>query len=211
MIRLTDRTAAFCVCQPLRLKLDPGSKTTGMALVRAFNGGIAVLNLFDLIHRGKQISKGLIARANMRRARRGRNTRYRAPRFLNRRKPEGWLAPSLQHRVNTTMAWVKRICRWAPVSALSTELVRFDMQAMENPGISGVAYQQGTLAGYELREYLLEKWGRACMYCGKEGVPLQVEHIHARANGGTHRPSNLGIACQPCNQKKAASDVREFL
>ena len=109
------------------------------------------------------------------------------------------------------MAWVKRIRRWAPVSALSTELVRFDMQAMENPDISGVEYQQGTLAGYELREYLLEKWGRKCMYCDKEGVPLQVEHIHARASGGTDRPSNLGIACQPCNQKKAAGDIRHFL
>jgi 5-methylcytosine-specific restriction endonuclease McrA len=211
VIRLTDRTADFCNFQPLRLKLDPGSKTSGMALVREFDGGIAVLNLFDLMHRGRQISEALTARASLRRARRGRHTRYRTPRFLNRRRPEGWLAPSLQHRVDTTMAWVKRICRWAPVSALSTELVRFDMQAMENPNISGVEYQQGTLAGYELREYLLEKWGRKCMYCDKEGVPLQVEHIHARANGGTDRPSNLGIACQPCNQKKAAGDIRQFL
>ncbi|SMP60535.1 RNA-guided endonuclease IscB [Noviherbaspirillum suwonense] len=210
-IRLIDRTADSCAFQPLRLKLDPGSKTTGLALVREFNGGIAVLNLFDLMHRGRQISEALTARASMRRGRRGRNTRHRAPRFLNRRKPDGWLAPSLQHRVDTTMSWVKRICRWTPVTALSTELVRFDMQAMENPEISGVAYQQGTLAGYELREYLLEKWGRKCMYCDKEGVPLQVEHIHARANGGTDRPSNLGIACQPCNQKKAARDIKAFL
>ena len=211
VIRLIDRCAGSCDFQPLRLKLDPGSKTTGMALVRQFNGGIAVLNLFDLMHRGRQISEALTARASMRRARRARKTRYRAPRFLNRCRREGWLAPSLQHRVDTTMSWVKRICRWARVTALSTELVRFDMQAMENPGISGLEYQQGTLAGYELREYLLEKWGRKCMYCDKEGVALQVEHIHARANGGTNRSSNLGIACQPCNQKKAARDIREFL
>jgi len=211
VIRLTDRTADSCTFEPLRLKLDPGSKVTGLALVREFNGGIAVLNLFDLMHRGRQISEALTARAHMRRGRRSRNTRYRAPRFLNRRKPQGWLAPSPQHRVDTTMAWVRRICRWAPVVALSTELVRFDMQAMENPEISGSQYRQGTLAGYELREYLLEKWGRKCMYCDKEGVPLQVEHIHASANGGTDRPSNLGIACQPCNQKKAARNVGEFL
>ena len=211
VIRLIDRSADSCTFQALRLKLDPGSKTTGMALVREFNNGVAVLNLFDLVHRGRQISEALTARRNMRRARRGRNTRYRAPRFLNRRKPNGWLAPSLQHRIDTTMAWVHRICRWAPVSALSTELVRFDMQALENPEISGIEYQQGTLAGYELREYLLEKWGRQCMYCDKQGVPLQVEHIHAKANGGTNRPSNLGIACQPCNHKKAAMDVRAFL
>jgi 5-methylcytosine-specific restriction endonuclease McrA len=197
--------------QPLRLKLDPGSKVTGIVLVRETDNGVTVLNLFDLIHRGRQISEALTARASMRRARRGRNTRYREPRFLNRRRPEGWLAPSLQHRVDTTTAWVKRICRWAPVTALSSELVRFDTQAMENPEISGVTYQQGTLTGYELREYLLEKWGRKCMYCDKDGVALQVEHIHARASGGTNRPSNLGIACPPCNQKKAAREIKEFL
>src|SRR6476661_6177400 len=211
VIRLVDRNANSCEFQLLRLKLDPGSKVTGIALVREFNGGIAVLNLFDLIHRGRQISEALTARRNMRRARRGRNTRYRAPRFLHRRKPKGWLAPSLQHRVDTTMAWVNRICRWAPVTALSTELVRFDMQAMENPEISGVEYQQGTLAGYEVREYLLEKWGRKCIYCDKENVPLQMEHITPRASGGTNRISNLGTACQPCNHKKAALDIRVFL
>ncbi|MET0963601.1 MAG: RNA-guided endonuclease IscB [Noviherbaspirillum sp.] len=211
VIRLTDRTAGAYAYQPLRLKIDPGSKTTGLALGRECNAGIAILNLFELIRRGRQISEALTARRNMRRGRRSCYTRYRAPRFLNRRKPEGWLAPSLQHRVDTTMAWVQRISRWAPVTALSTELVRFDMQAIENPAIAGAEYHQGTLAGYELREYLLEKWGRQCMHCDREGVPLQVEHIHARANGGTSRPSNLGIVCQRCNHKKAARDVREFL
>jgi 5-methylcytosine-specific restriction endonuclease McrA len=211
VIRLVDRTVDSCALQPLRIKLDPGSKTTGIALVREAGKGIAVLNLFDLIHRGRQISEALTARRNMRRARRGRTTRYRAPRFLNRRKPEGWLPPSLQHRVDTTMAWVGRISRWAPITAFSTELVRFDMQAMESPEISGVEYQQGTLAGYEVREYLLEKWGRKCIYCDKDGVPLQIEHIHAKANQGSNRVSNLGLACQPCNQAKAARDVREFL
>ena len=94
VIRLVDRTAGSCAFQSLRLKLDPGSKVTGMALVREFNGGVAVLSLFDLMHRGRQISEALMARAGMRRARRGRNTRYRAPRFLNRRKPEdGWRRP----------------------------------------------------------------------------------------------------------------------
>jgi 5-methylcytosine-specific restriction endonuclease McrA len=211
VIRLVDRAANRCALQPLRLKLDPGSKVTGMALVREKDEGVAVLNLFELIHRGRQISEALTARRNLRRGRRGRKTRYRAPRFLNRRKPQGWLAPSLQHRVDTTMAWVKRMRRWAPVTALSTELVRFDMQAMENPDIAGAEYQQGTLAGYELREYLLEKWGRKCMYCDKENVPLQIEHIVAKANGGTSRVSNLGTACQACNHRKAALDIRIFL
>lgn len=70
------------------------------------------------------------------------------------------------------LAWVMRICRWASVTAQSCELVRFDMAAMENPDIEGMEYQQGTLPGYELREYLLEKWGRKCAYCDCSGVAL---------------------------------------
>jgi 5-methylcytosine-specific restriction endonuclease McrA len=211
VIRLVDLKVESCSLQPLRLKLDPGSKVTGMALVRESVGGIAVLNLFELVHRGRQISEALTARRGFRRRRRGANLRYRAPRFLNRTRPSGWLAPSLMHRVHTTTAWVQRIRRWVPVTTLSSELVRFDMQALEKPEISGVGYQQGTLAGYEVREYLLEKWGRACIYCDDTSRPLQVEHLTSRARGGTNRIANLGLACGECNQKKGALDVREYV
>lgn len=91
------------------------------------------------------------------------------------------------------------------------ELVKFDLQQMENPEISGIQYQQGTLAGYEAREYLLEKWNRTCTYCGKKDVPLQVEHIHPRANGGTNRISNLCLACEDCNKAKGTQDIKDFL
>ena len=221
VIRLTDRKLADCTLQPLRLKLDPGSKTTGLALVReseAINTqtgeielSIAVLSLMEIVHRGRQISEALTARRQMRRRRRS-NLRYRAPRFLNRgSKQKGWLAPSLQHRIDTTMSWVGRFQRWAPVTAISSELVRFDMQALQNPEISGVQYQQGTLFGYELREYLLEKWKRTCAYCGAKDVPLQIEHITPKARGGSNRASNLTLACQCCNQKKDALPVEVFL
>ena len=221
VIRLTDRTADSCAFQPLRLKLDPGSKTTGLALVRdsevidqqsgEVQTAAVVLNLMELVHRGKQISEALTARRHMRRRRRSQ-LRHRAPRFLNRgNQQRGWLAPSLQHRVDTCMAWVQRIQRWAPVTALSSELVRFDMQALQNPEISGVEYQQGTLFGYELREYLLEKWHRQCAYCDAKDVPLQIEHIRPKAQGGSDRVSNLTLACQCCNQKKAAHSIEDFL
>jgi 5-methylcytosine-specific restriction endonuclease McrA len=211
-IRVVDLKAEVCEFQALRVKLDPGSKTTGIALVRETAGnGVAVINLFELIHRGKQISEALTARRGHRRLRRSK-LRYRAPRFLNRgNKKPGWLAPSLQHRVDTTLAWVHRLQRLAPVSSISTELVRFDMQALENPEIEGAQYQQGTLAGYEVREYLLEKWGRTCAYCGAKGVPLQMEHIQPRSKGGSNRISNLTLACQCCNQQKGAISIEEFL
>ena len=89
--------------------------------------------------------------------------------------------------------------------------MRFDTQAMQTPGITGVQYQQGTLAGYEVREYLLEKWQRTCAYCGAQQVPLQIEHIQPKSLGGSDRISNLTLACAPCNQRKGHRPVAEFL
>ena len=221
VIRIIDRTQAASVLQPLRIKLDPGSKTTGIALVREkdtvdpttgeIHRTASVLNLIELVHRGRQISEALTARRQMRRRRRG-CLRYREPRFLNRgNQNRGWLAPSLQHRVDTSMAWVGRVRRWAPVVAISSEWVRFDMQALQNPEISGVEYQQGTLLGYEMREYLLEKWMRQCAYCDAANLPLQIEHISPKARGGSNRVSNLTLACQCCNQKKGSVSIEQFL
>jgi hypothetical protein len=90
------------------------------------------------------------------------------------------------------------------------ELVRFDTQLMENAAIQGVEYQQGTLAGYELREYLLEKWERKCAYCGKTDVPLQIEHLTPKSRGGSNRVSNLTLPCEPCNTKKGTQTAAEF-
>ena len=142
-IRLVDRKVEDSAVQPVRLKVDPGSKTTGIALVREKGGEQHVLWLGELAHRGQQISKALTQRRMFRRRRRSANLRYRAPRFANRRRPEGWLAPSLNHRIDTILSWVDRLRRWAPVSAISTELVRFDTQALQNP--ETVSYTHLTL------------------------------------------------------------------
>lgn len=195
--------------QPLRLKIDPGSNTTGLALVNDAKG--KVVFAAEVQHRGHNVKDSLHDRRAVRRNRRTRKTRYRKPRFLNRRRKKGWLPPSLESRLANILTWVARLCRYAPITALSQELVKFDLQRMENPEISGVEYQQGILQGYEVREYLLEKWGRACAYCGKQGVPLQIEHIQARANDGTNRVSNLTLACEPCNSAKGSQDVSVFL
>jgi len=192
---------------PLTVKIDPGSKTTGLALL----SGETVVWGAELSHRGQQIKADLDSRRALRRSRRNRKTRYRPARFLNRKKPDGWLAPSLQHRVDTTLTWVNKLIRYCPVASIAQELVRFDLQKMENPEISGIEYQQGELQGYEVREYLLEKWNRQCAYCGAKDVPLQVEHIHPRAKGGSNRISNLCLACEPCNLSKGTQDIKDFL
>lgn len=193
---------------PLRLKIDPGSQTTGLALVNDTNG--EVIWAAELTHRGERVKKRLAERRAARRNRRQRKTRYRQARWLNRRRKPGWLPPSLESRIVNVLTWVSRIRRLAPIAALSQEFAKFDAALMQNPEIRGVEYQQGTLAGYELREYLLEKWERRCAYCKATGVPLQVEHLTPRARGGSDRVSNLTLACEPCNLAKGTQTAAEF-
>jgi 5-methylcytosine-specific restriction endonuclease McrA len=206
-IILQDLEVENCVTHKHQLKIDPGSKTTGLAILQDNR----VLWGAELTHRSQQIKQALLARRQCRRGRRNRKTRYRPPRFLHRKRPKGWLPPSLQSRVDNIVTWVRRLIKVCPIRWLSQELVRFDTQKIQNPEISGIEYQQGTLYQYELREYLLEKWGRQCVYCGVQDVPLQVEHIVPKSKGGSNRVSNLTVACCNCNQTKGNRDLEDFL
>jgi len=205
--------------QPLRLKIDPGSKTTGIAIVNDRTGEVTFAA--ELQHRGQQIKKAISSRRAVRRSRRNRKTRYRKPRFNNRKRPKGWLPPSVRSRVHNIETWVDRLRKLCPITAISIELAKFDTQKMksrfasplrseQNPEISGIEYQQGELFGYEVREYLLEKFGRKCAYCQKDNVPLQIEHIVPQSRGGSSRVSNLTIACEKCNQRKGNLTAEEF-
>ena len=207
-IRLKERTAAESVTHPHRLKIDPGSKTTGIAVVQEETG--RVVFAAELTHRGQAIRDALLARRGIRRNRRQRRTRYRPARFDNRRRPEGWLPPSLLHRVLTTETWTNRLRRLCPITALSVELAKFDAQLMENAEISGVEYQRGKLLGWEVRAYLLEKWGRRCAYCGAENVPFEIDHVTPKDRGGSNRVSNLALCCHDCNQAKGNRTASEF-
>jgi 5-methylcytosine-specific restriction endonuclease McrA len=216
-IRLVDRLVADSQVDGVQVTIDPGSRRTGIAVSRTDDAGaVHGLVSVQVTHRGQQIHHTMVSRAALRRGRRSRNLRYRAPRFNHRTHPTGWLPPSTRHRVQSTAGWVHRLRRIAPVTGLRMELVRFDLALMVNPEITGVGYQQGTLAGFEVREYLLTKWHRRCAYCDASGVgpgsvALNIDHIKPRARGGTNRVSNLCVACIPCNQAKGAADVREFV
>lgn len=208
--------------RPLRLKIYPASKTTGLAVINESTA--EVVWAAELKHRSQLIKKALESRRSLRRGRRSRKTRYRPARWLNRVRnnpvftnTEGavvtgkWLPPSLQHRVEVVMTWVERLQRYLPITALSQEIMRFDTQKLQNPEISGVEYQQGTLHGYEVREYLLEKWSRKCAYCGARDTRLEINHIVARSRGGSDRVSNLTLACRSCREQRGASNLEEFL
>ena len=193
----------------LRLKLDPGSVTTGMAIVDDRKG--KVVWAAELTHRGKFITKNMRSRSIFRKARRGKNTRYRPMRFSNRNKRDGWVAPSLMSRVYNILTWVRRISKWANITSISVETCKFDMQKMQLPSIKGKAYQRGELFGYEVREYLLTKFNYTCVYCGAKKVPLQIEHVIPKSKGGTNTINNLVLACEKCNQKKGSISLEDFL
>lgn len=196
--------------QPVQVKVDPGSRTTGIALVVEGTRGPRAVWVGEIEHRGEQVRDSLLKRRQLRRARRSRKLRYRPTRFNNRRRLDGWLPPSLISRLQNIQTWIARLARLAPISGISLELARFDTQALQNPEIEGVEYQRGTLFGYEVWEYLLEKWGRRCVYCGAEHVPLQKEHIVPKSRGGSDRVANLTVACEACNQDKSNLTAAEY-
>lgn len=207
------------------LSIDPGSKCTGLAITDSEQHIVAC---FELHHRGSAIKKNLQAKAGYRRSRRTRKLRYRPARWQNRSRKapvltadgweyqsfgqssQGWIAPSLMSRVFNIHTWVQRLSKLYPVTQLAVEHVKFDTQLMQNPEISGVEYQRGTLYEAELWEYLLEKFGRKCFYCGAKNVPLEKEHILPKAKGGTNRVNNLTVSCHPCNQEKGNQHPNEI-
>jgi 5-methylcytosine-specific restriction endonuclease McrA len=195
--------------EPLRVKLDPGSKTSGIAVVN--DRTAEVVWAAELTHRSQEIRQALMKRAAARRGRRARHTHYRPARYQNRRRPKGWLAPSLLSRVQHLLTWVKRLSRWCPLGAVSQEVVRFDTAALQHPELQGQEYQRGTLFEAEVKEYLLVKWQHQCAYCSATATRLEMDHVHPRSRGGSNRVSNLVIACQVCNEAKADQPIEAFL
>ena len=214
IIRLRDRAWAQSTVQPVALKLDPGSKTTGIAVVRVEEreeGEVHhALHLANLSHRGEQVHQALQQRAGYRRRRRYANLRHRPPRFRNRRRAEHWLPPSLRSRIGNGLTWAQRYQRWAPVSRIEVERVKFDTQLLEHPEVEGVAYQRGELLGWEIRSYLLEKFGHRCVYCGGGQMAFEIEHVVPKSRGGSDRVSNLVLSCHECNQAKGNRTAAEF-
>ncbi|HEY6411900.1 MAG TPA: RNA-guided endonuclease IscB, partial [Ktedonobacteraceae bacterium] len=125
-------------------------------------------------------------------------------------RTRGWLPPSLLSRVLNVRTWTARLSRWCPITRLDVEHVRFDTQLLQNPEIAGVCYQQGELAGWETRAYLLFKYEYRCAYCHRTKVPFEVDHILPRSRGGSNRVSNLCLACHACNRAKGAQTAAEW-
>jgi 5-methylcytosine-specific restriction endonuclease McrA len=202
-IQLRFETTSYT--QSVTIGVDTGSKTVGIAAIA--NGETLLQAEVQL---RTNISEKLTRRRTYRRTRRSRRTRYRAPRYNNRTRKAGWLPPSVSSKLAATLKAVRFSASLLPVGQVNVEIASFDTQKMRNPEITGAAYQQGTLFGYQVREYLLEQWQRTCAYCGARDTPLQVEHIVPQVRGGSDRIDNLTLACAPCNQRKGTKTAGEF-
>jgi len=205
-----------------KIKIDPGSKYTGLSII---DNNANVVFLANIEHRGEKVVSNLITRQQSRRNRRQRETRYRSCKFINRKlkkdakyrvatnRPEGWLPPSvisIEQNIINLLKKLKKVCN---ITSSSIEYVKFDTQLMENSKINGIQYQQGTLFGYEIREYLYHKYGHTCQYCGgaTKDNHLEVEHMISKKNSGSNSIRNLSLACHTCNKDKDSLNLDQWL
>ena len=186
--------------QPVTLGVDAGSKHIGLSASTEDQELLA----WDVQCR-TDIPELISTRREARRARRSRKTRYRAPRFNNRvhSKHKGWLAPSVEHKIDTHLHCIKEVQKILPVTKIVVETASFDTQKLKNPEISGIEYQQGEQMGFwNVREYVLFRDNHECQHChGKSKDPiLNVHHIESRKTGG-NSPSNLITLCETCHKE----------
>ena len=182
--------------QELTLGVDAGSKHIGLSVTSKtkeyYAGEVELRN--DIVNL-------LATRRESRQGRRNRKTRYRKPRFDNRRRGDNWLAPSVRHKVESHLRIVERLHKMLPIKRIVVETASFDLQKIKNPDIQGTDYQQGDQLGFwNVREYVLFRDGHVCQCChGKSKDPiLNVHHIESRKTGGD-APNNLITLCEKCH------------
>ena len=182
--------------QEITLGVDSGSKHIGLSATTKnkvlFESDVELRN--DIVNL-------LSTRRQNRRARRNRKTRHRKIRFDNRRRKEGWLAPSIQNKVDSHLTVIRKVHEILPVTKIVVEVASFDIQKIKNPMISGTEYQQGEqLDFWNVREYVLFRDGHICQCCkgkSKDKI-LNVHHIESRHTGGD-APNNLITLCETCH------------
>ena len=193
-IQLVYRSTNYT--QPINLGIDAGSKHIGISATTKdrvlFESDVELRNdIVDL----------LSTRREQRRTRRNRKTRYRKARFDNRKRNDGWLAPSVRQKVQTHLTVVKKVHEILPVIKIIVETASFDIQKIKNPNISGAEYQHGEqLDFWNIREYVLFRDGHVCQCCkgkSKDKI-LNVHHIESRKTGGD-APNNLITLCETCH------------
>ena len=186
------------ITQPVTLGVDAGTAHVGLSATTESKELFAAE-----VSLRTDIVKLLSARREARRTRRNKKTRYRQARFDNRRKPDGWLAPSVEQRIQSHLHLIAKANTILPITRTVIEVAQFDSQMLKNPDIQGTEYQQGPQLGFwNVREYVLARDKHTCQCCkgkSKDQV-LNVHHIESRKIGGDS-PNNLITLCETCHDK----------
>ena len=191
--------------QEVSLGVDAGSKFVGLSATTTQKELYA-----STVELRDDVSKNISTRRQYRRNRRSRKIRYRKPRFNNRKKPEGWVAPSIRHKIDSHITVIENVYKILPISKLVVEVASFDIQKIKNPDISSKEYQEGEQAGFwNTREYILHRDNHTCQHCkGKTKDPvLNVHHIESRKTGG-NTPDNLITLCKTCHEKLHKNQIK---
>ena len=204
-IRLRDNSAVLND-RSYTVKVDPGSKHTGVAII---DNKDSVVMLAELEHRGHIIKRDIDSRRAVRNSRRQRKTRYRPARFLNRTRPEGWLAPSVKSRADNVINFIRKYKKLININKVMIEHVSFDVaQISSDDCLIGTGYQQGNLYQKELRSFIFSRSNGKCVYCGAKAT--EIDHVIPRSSGGTNSSYNLVASCRTCNKKKSNLSLKEF-
>lgn len=181
--------------QEINLGVDVGSKHVGLAITSEDK----VLAKGEITFR-TDVKSLLETRKIYRRSRRNRKTRYRKPRFLNRKRKEGWLPPSVESRINNIFHWIDKFISLLPNPKLHLEVGKFDIQKMQTPDIQGTEYREGPTASYhDVRYYVFARDHYTCQVCKQKDKILNTHHIVYRSRGGTDRADNLITVCTDCH------------
>ena len=183
--------------QEVSLGIDAGSKHIGVSASSEKRELLAAQ-----VELRSDVVNLLSTRKELRRTRRNRKTRYRKSRFDNRKRKDGWLAPSIEQKVESHLKVIRLVHKLLPITKTTIEVAQFDAQKIKNPDIKGDEYQQGEQMGFwNVREYVLARDGHKCVHCkGKSKDPiLNVHHLESRKTG-SNSPSNLVTLCETCHK-----------
>ena len=199
--------------QPIEARCTPGARRTGVAVVATLENEDRVLYQEEIEHR-TNISGRLEERKAYRRSRRSRKW-FRAARFNNRRRRDGWLPPTVESIVSNQQHRVQRLAKRSGAGKVIVQTAKFDTHKILNPEVQGTDYQHGPLYRRHVRAYIAAQWSHHCAYCGKgdweDATKFNLDHVVPRSAGGPDNVRNLVWCCQPCNQRKAEQPVDMFL
>lgn len=192
-IQLTGATGE--TIQEVNVGVDTGAKHIGMAITS--EDKVLVKGEIEL---RDDISDNIKTRSALRKARRSRKLRYRPARWMNRKRKQDWLPPSVQSKLNATFMWIDKFCSLIPNPKLHIEVGKFDIHKMINPEVEGTAYQEGNIKGfYDVRYFVFARDKYTCQVCKKKNKILRTHHIVYKNNGGTDRADNLITVCTDCH------------